>query len=140
MPMNILKLIAPIAAKCTYLVDGPKTFKERFLPDCEKFDIRKHEIITLDAKSLYTLINKNRVISEILKIIYQNPAAFFKDKDENNRPLPFPERANFRTFLHSVLTKFNTFECQLGIFQQKSGVSMGSSLSPSFSNIFVDLL
>ena len=110
----IKKLIAPIAEKCTYLVDGPKTFKERFLPDCKKFDIRKHEIITLDAKSLYTSINTNRVISEILKKIYRNPAAFFKDKVENNRPLPF--RANFRTFLHSVLTEFNTFECQLGIF------------------------
>ena len=120
MPMNILKLIAPIAAKCTYLVDGPKTFKERFLPDCKKIDIRKHEIITLDAKSLYTSINTNRVISEILKIINQNQAACFKDKDENSRPLPFPERANFRTFLHSVLTKCNTFECQLGISKQKN--------------------
>ena len=75
-----------------------------------------------------------------MKIIYKNPTDYFKDKDEDGRPLPHPERANFRKFMHNVLLNFNTFECQLGIFKQRSGLAMGSSLSPSLSNIFLDLV
>ena len=53
------------------------------MKDIDKFDNNLHEIVTFDATSLYTSINTNRVISEILKIIYKNPGEFFKDKDEN---------------------------------------------------------
>ena len=136
----IQKLILPIAKECRFLVDSPKMFKERFLKDCDKFDEKIHQIISFDAKSLYTSVNTDRVISEILKIIYKKPALYFKDKDENGRTLPIPERSNLRKFMHNVLLNHNTFECQLGIFKQRSGLSMGSSLSPSLSNIFVDIL
>ena len=52
----------------------------------------------------------------------------------------FPDRSNLRKFLHNVLQNFNVFECQLRIFRQKSGLSMGSFLSPCLSNILVNLL
>ena len=134
------KLIEPIAKKCSFLIDGPHMFKEKFLPKCKNFDSDKYEILSFDATKLYTSVNTNRVISEILKIIYKNPTVYFKDKDEDGRPLPHPERANFRKFMHNVLLNFNTFESQLGIFKQRSGLAMGSSLSPSLSNIFLDLV
>jgi hypothetical protein len=116
------------------------TFKERFLKDIDKFDYNLHEIVTFDATSLYTSINTIKVISEILKIIYKNPGEFFKDKDENSRPLAFPDRAYFRKFLHNVLINYNSFESQIGIFKQRSDLAMESKSSPSLSNIFVDLL
>ena len=94
----IKNLISPIAKNCSFLVEDPKTFKERFLKDIDKFDNNLHEIVTFDATSLYTSINTNRVISEILKIIYKNPDKFLKDKDQNGRPWPFLDRANFLKF------------------------------------------
>ena len=75
-----------------------------------------------------------------MKIIYKNPTDYFKDKDEDDRPLPYPERANFQKFMDNVLLNFNTFECQLSIFKQGSGLAMESSLSPSLSNMFLDLV
>ena len=134
------KIIQPMAKECTFLVDDPKIFKERFLQDCPKFDEKIHEIVSFDAKSLYTSINTTRVISEILKTIYKNPSLYFTDKDENNKLLPFPTRSNLRKFMHEVLLNYNKFECQLGIFKQISGLAMGSKLSPILSNIFVNLL
>ena len=113
-------------------------FKERILADSEKFDEQIHEVLSFDAKRLFTSVNTTRVISEILKIIYKNPGLYFQEKDVDGRLLPFPERSNLRKFLHNVLQNFNVFECQLGIFRQRSGLSMRSCLSPCLSNIFVN--
>ena len=85
-----------------FAIDSPKKFKERFLPDGLKFDPKKHEIITIDACKLFTSINVNRTISHILEIIYKTPESFFKEKDENNNLLPFPERSDLRKFMHDV--------------------------------------
>jgi hypothetical protein len=63
-------------------------------------------------------MNTTRIISEILKIVYKNPNLYFKEKDEDGRSLPIPEKSNLRKFLHNVLENFNVFECQFGIFSQ----------------------
>ena len=120
------------------MIDGPHMFKDKCLPNCKNFDQKKYEILSFDATKLYTSINTTRVISEVLKIIYKNPAQYFKDKDEEGGPLPFPERANFRKFMHKVLLNYNTFECQLGIFKQRLGLAMWSSLSPCFLLAILD--
>jgi hypothetical protein len=56
--------------------------------------------------------------------------------------LPFTERSNLRKYMHSVLTNYNIFECQLEIYKQRSGihVAMGSSLSNYLANIFGNIL
>ena len=50
------KLIEPIAKKCSFLIDGPHMFKEKFLPKCKNFDSDKYEILSFDATKLYTSI------------------------------------------------------------------------------------
>ena len=110
------------------------------MPDSLKFNSEIHEIVSIDAKQLFTSINVNRTISHILKVIYKNPSNFFKEKDENNQLLPFPERSDLRKFMHGVLLNFNTFHTQIGTFKQRSGLSMGSPLSSSMSDIFLDLM
>ena len=79
------KLIEPIAKKCSFLINCPHMFQEKFQPKCKNFDSDKYEILSFDATKLYTSVNTNRVISEIFKIIYKNPTDYFKDKDENGR-------------------------------------------------------
>ena len=71
------KLREPIAQKCNYLIDGPNKFKDKFLPNCKKFDEKNYEILSFDAKKLFTSVNTDRVISEILKIIYKKPRSIF---------------------------------------------------------------
>ena len=81
-------------------------FKDKFLPNCKNLDHNRYEILSFDATKLFTSVNTTMVISEILKIIYKNPAEYFEDKDEDGRPLP----------------NYNTFECQLGIFKATLGL------------------
>ena len=108
------------------------------MPDSKKFN--RQTIISIDATKLFTSINVNRTISHILKIIYKNPANFFNEKDEFNNLLPFPERSDLRSFLHGVLLNYNIFRTQIGVFKQRSGLSMGSPLSSSMSDIFLNIL
>ena len=42
--------------------------------------------------------------------------------------------------MHGVLLNFNTFHTQIGAFEQCSGLSMGSPLSSSMSDIFLNLM
>jgi hypothetical protein len=110
------------------------------MPDSLKFNSEIHEIVSIDAKQFLTSINVNRTISHILKVIYKNPSKFFNEKDENNQLLPYPERSDLRKFMHGVLLNFNTFRTQIGTFKQRSGLSMGSPLSSSMSDIFLNLM
>jgi hypothetical protein len=105
----IKKLILPIAKNCKYAIDSPKKFKDQFLADTKKINPQTHRIISIDATKVYTSINVNRTISDILKIIYKNPSNFFNEKDEFNNLLPFPERSDLRSFLHGVLLNYNIF-------------------------------
>ena len=51
-----------------------------------------------------------------------------------------PDRADLRKFMHGVLLNYNTFSTQIGTFKQRSGLSMGSPLSSSMSDIFLNLM
>ena len=80
------KLIEPIAQKCNYLIDGPNKFKDKFLPNCKKFDEKNYEILSFDAKKAFNVSKHRSGYFGNIKIIYKNPGNYFKDKDENNRP------------------------------------------------------
>ena len=82
----------------------------------------------------------NRTISHILEIIYKTPESFFKEKDENNNLLPFPERTDLRKFMYDVILNYNVFHTQIGTYKQRSGLAMGSPLSSSMSDIFLSLM
>ena len=79
----LLKILSPLRAKCTYAVKSTLEFKNEFLLNRHKFDPRIHEISSYDAQSLFTSINVNRVLSYILKIIYEDPKSYFSEKSEN---------------------------------------------------------
>ena len=89
---------------------------------------------------MYSNINVVRCVSIILEKIYSEPSKYFQFKDKEGKTLPPPKRENFKQFLIKTLTKYSIVRSQIGIFQQKSGLSMGSSLSPLLSNIFVHSL
>ena len=103
----------------------------------DSFDPKIHRIISVDIQQMYSSVNVIRCISIILDKIYSDPKKYFQFKGPDGNLLPPPKRENFKTFLIQTLTKYSIVLSQIGIFQQKSGLSMGSSLSPTLSNIFV---
>ena len=90
--------------ECTYLVDSPKQFKERLLADIPNFNPDIHTIVSFDAVSLYTNVNTNRVVSNVLDSIYKSPDLYFREKDDEGQLLPYPCRSNFR-----ILEKYQLF-------------------------------
>ena len=62
-------------------MSSPKDMKRKFLPDSKNFAQNQHEVVSFDAKKLFTSINTNRVISEIVIIIYRNSVKYFIDKN-----------------------------------------------------------
>ena len=72
-----------------------------------------------------------------MKQFTKNPKIFFDFKDQSSQSLPPPPITKFREFLEAVLTKHNVFKCLTGVYRQKDGLPMGSSLSPLLANIFV---
>ena len=89
---------------------------------------------------MYPSINITKTINYILTAIYRNPRNFFKEKDPQGRLLPYPTREQFKLFLLGVLSDFNYFETQIGIFKQIQGVQMGSSLASLIANLFIGCL
>ena len=86
----------------------PKQFKERLLADIPNFNPDIHTIVSFDAVSLYTNVNTNRVVSNVLDSIYKSPDLYFREKDDERQLLPYPCRSNFRIFIQNVL-KISTF-------------------------------
>ena len=86
---------------------------------------------------MYSNINVVRCVSIILEKIYSEPSKYFQFKDKEGKTLPPPKRENFKHFLIKTLTKYSIVRSQIGIFHQKSRLTMGSSLSSILSNIFV---
>ena len=134
------KLLTPLLEKCDLLIDSNKTFKKRFLEERKKFEEKNHEIVSYDAKQLFHSVNVDRVISYILSEIYKSPRKFFRERNENGKLLPIPQRENFREVLHSILVERSFFNTQIGLFRQKKGLSMGSALSPLLANLFLGIL
>ena len=79
-----------------------------------------------------------RVISIILGKIYERPDKFFHHKDANGKIWQAPKRENLETFLRQILQKYSKVRTPVGVYQQVSGLSMESALSPILANILVN--
>ena len=82
----------------------------------------------------------HKCVSIILDKIYADPEKYFNFKGTDGKLLPPPKRELFKVFLIKTLQKFSIVETPIGIYQQKTGLNMGSALSPMLSNIFVHAL
>ena len=131
----ILNIINPLVKKCEFSVSSTIIFKEKFQKISPKFS-NFHEVVSFDAKSLFTSINVPRVVDYIIDEIYKEPDIYFSENDQEN----FPPKLLFKEFLMGVLLKFSAFWCINGYYRQKAGLSMGSKLSPAISNIFLHMM
>ena len=131
------KLIKPLLEKCEFSLKNTKDFKQKFLEKSTNFDPKIHEVITIDIQQMYSNINVVRCVSFILEEIYSDPKKYFNFKDKNGKTFPAPKREDFKQFLIKILQKFSIVKTPIGVFEQRTGLSMGSSLSPTLSNIFV---
>ena len=138
---NFLKtILKPISDECSYSVRNTKVFKERFLNDRKNFNPRIHKVICADICQMYSNVNVVRTVSIILDRIYSEPTKFFQFKGTDGKTLPPPKREYLKVFLLKTLQKFSIIKTPLGVYQQKTGLNMGSALSPMLSNIFVNAL
>ena len=105
--------------------------------------------MSYDAVSLYTSVNVERTVNYILDIIYDDPILFFpesektiktKNDDEKIITLKPPERSLLKKFFMEVLLTYSSFESLSGFYRQKSGLSMGSKISPTMACIFVNIM
>ena len=109
----LLNIIKPIIDKCSYSVNSTKSFKAKFLEIRDKFDMKKYECVSFDAKSLFTSVNVEKTVNYICDIIYKNPKNYLQEynNDPNDPsikiPLPIPPRNIFQTFFKDILLKFS---------------------------------
>ena len=150
----LLKLLKPLEQECTYSINSTKMFKEKFLKSRNKFNNLTHQILSFDAIQLYTRVNVDKVVNYVVDKIYKNKQKFFKEgnkiliENRNKRgkgkgtekKIPYPPKAIFKKFLTDTLLKYNCFNTLSGFYRQKSGLSMGSKLSPLLSNIYCNLM
>ena len=110
------------------------------------FDKENMECVSFDAKSLFTKVNVIRTVKYICDIIYKKPKDYFNEqKVDSENPdatirLPTPPLVIFEDFFIEVLLEFNSFSTLNGYYTQTEGLSMGSKLSPSLSNIFSHMM
>ena len=133
-------LLKPIADEYSFLVKNTKEFKERFLNDRKNFDPAIHSVLTADIKQMYSNVNVVRCVSYILEKVYAYPRKYFNFKGINGELLAPPKRENFKQFLVKTLKNFSSVKTPLGVYQQQTGLKMGSALSPLLSNIFIHTL
>lgn len=145
----ILKIINPLVEKVEKSISSTKEFKEELLLHKDKFDPKKHSVISYDAKGLYTNVNVKKTIMYILNQIYIEPSKYFNEQNEvdNGDPettttqkCPHIPRKIFRKFLTDTLLKYCSFHRLVGIFRQKEGLSMGSKISPAIANIYCHIM
>ena len=96
--------------------------------------------MSVDVTNMYNNVNVPRVVSFILEKIYEQPRKYFKYKNDNNVFLPVPTRENLKMFLLNTFQKYSIFRSPLGVYKQKQGLAMGSSISSCIANIYVYLM
>ena len=89
---------------------------------------------------MYNNVNVPRTISYILDQIYQNPTKCFFFKNKDSVFLNPPPRELSKRFLLDTYLNYSIFSSAIGTFKEKSGLAMGSSISASLANIFVNLM
>ena len=140
----IQKILKPLENMCTYAINSTKQFKTFFLETRNNFDPSIHEIICIDAQKLYTSVNIELVITEIIKEIYKSPTTFFKidptEKTNTGFCTKIPPEIIFKNFRYKILIKINSFSTIAGFYQQTNGLSMGSKISPLIANFYLNLM
>ena len=131
----ILRILRPLINKCSFSVSSTKHFTEKFRKISSKFT-RFHEVVTFDAVSLFTSINVPKVVDYIIEKIYLDPLIYFPENNENT----YPPKRILNVFLREVFLKYSAFWTINGYYRQKSGLSMGSKISPAISYIFLHML
>ena len=66
------------------------------------------------------------------------PATMWQFKNTDGNTLPPPKRENLKQFLIKTLQKFTKVRTPIGTYQQLTGLSMKSSLSPILANILMN--
>ena len=89
---------------------------------------------------MYPNVNVPRTISYILDKIYENSEKYFPFKNKSGTPLTPPTREKLKKFLIDTLQNFSICRSPIGVYKQKLGLSMGSSISASLATIFVNLM
>ena len=140
----ILRILKPLEKTFEYTINSTKQFRTHFLETRQNFDPSEMEIICIDCVSLYTSVNVELVIEEITKEIFKTPENFFNYVSEeltnSGKTIKIPTESIFKNFLFQILLKYNKFSTVVGHFQQKNGLSMGSSVSPILANFYVNLM
>ena len=136
----LLKLLTPLEKHLEFDIKSPQELKEEILKQDLTLDPEKHAVCSFDVTKLFSMVNVPRVVSYITDKIYRNPRSYFKAKDEEGNFYPAPLKQNFQKFLIEVLTKFNVFSCQTGVFRQHNGLAMGGVLAPLLAKIFVSMM
>ena len=140
----IQKVLKPLEKLCTFSISSTKEFKKYFIETRNNFNASTHEIITIDAQKLYTSVNLELVINEIIKEVYKCPNNFFNidpnEKTNIGLGTKIPLKQIFRNFLFQILAKFNSFSTVAGYYQQINGLSMGSKISPLIANFYLNIM
>ena len=85
-------------------------------------------------------MNVHLCVSIILDRIDVDPVKYFNFKGIDGKTLLPPKRDYLKVFLLKTRKNFSIINTPIGVYQQKSGLNMGSALSPMLSNIFVHAL
>ena len=147
-PNEVLKslelgLQIPVGGKQNEL-EATKDFKSQFEKFHKKFDSNTMEVISWDAKSLFTNVCSKTVVNYIISEIYKDQNNFFKESVINEKTkrvnkLKVPKLI-LKNFFMDILTKFSSFSSLAGFYRQVNGISMGSKLSPGLATIFCYLM
>ena len=109
--------LKPLLEKYNFLISSTKDFTTKFKVQKEKFDRNIHNLVSFDIVSSYTMVNTKRAIEIILDRIFKKKTReFFTDVHNYGCFLPFPSRKGFGLFLQGLLTKFNIYHSQVGIW------------------------
>ena len=96
-------------------------------------------IFSLDIKSMYTNLPTAEIYEYIISELYKDPKSYFEPQIKSDGTvIEFPDKKKFSRLLHAVLIKYTAFSTKDKFFIQRSGCSMGSSLKPVVSNIFMN--
>ena len=136
----ILSILKNFSTK--YSLSSSRDFKNKFI--IERKNIEKtHKIASFDVKSLYPSVNVGFTVDFIIKEIYKSKKSqkfYFQNNLCDDQKISIIPKNIFKKFLLDILTDFTCFNSLSGFFKQKSGLSMGSSVSSIVSNIYLDII
>ena len=125
-----------------YSLNSSRDFKNKFIEDRTLIK-NDHKIASFDVQSLYPSVDVGFTVEHIIKEIYKskrNQTFYFQNNLTDDGKVSIIPKTIFKQFLLDILTSFTCFSSLTGYFKQKSGLSMGSSVSSIVSNIYLDIV